>query len=446
MTVKKALETFDRLAFDYAREPVPEDQTRSTWDVFAVWAAGFICVPMMMAGVAIAQAIPFWDALLAMLVGESIVAVLVVIGGFIGLKHRIPAAMLLKNVFGRTGASIPAVFIALSLLGWFAVQAEVFGAGLASMLSVLFGWKIPVPFLTLFGGMVMSTTAILGYKAVSLLSRLTLPLLVLLLVAPLFTLLMAGDSMENAVMPWDYEPQAPLSFGTVVSMLVGAMILGAMVAPDFNRYSRSRGSVILSNSGVPLVVTPFVMILAMFMVALSGKTEFVDIMYAAGWGLPALAILMFATWTTNDTNLYIASLSLSSLVTKFRKWQIAAIAGFAATLIAMAGIVQYFVPWMLMLGITFAPAAGVYMVDYYLGRRVYETRNFDTLPRWRVRPFISWGAGTLTGFLTTPAAGGGFGLFSVSQVPALDALCAAALVHAVLLVGSGCLKQKSATP
>ena len=76
------------------------------------------------------------------------------------------------------------------------------------------------------------------------------------------------------------------------------------------------------------------------LVIISGEKELTEIMYVAGWGVPAMIVLMIATWTTNDTNLYLSSLSLTAVFEKYRKWQVTTVCAIIGTIVAVAGIVD----------------------------------------------------------------------------------------------------------
>ncbi len=414
---------------DYAREPVPKKKLRGIWEMTAVWTAGMICVPVILMGIQIGGSLNFSDALIAIFAGQFILTVIIAITSYIGASLKLSTAMIMENTFGRVGSYIPSLLLVISILGWFAFHTEIFGLSLQSMLHENFGLSLPLWPLTFLGGMLMSTTAILGFRAVSFLSKVSIPALVLLLVVPFINLL----SKQDISVLWENSTEPTMSIGTTISFIVGGLIVGTTVAPDFNRYSDTPKNAIYSNSMVFMLLTPILLVTAMFLSASSGETNFSSIMYAAGWGAPAMLTLILATWTTNDSNLYLSSLSLSSIIKKYPKWQLAGASGIIATIIACFGVIQHYVPCMLFLGISFAPMAGVYASDYFFGHRKYTHNNFDTLPTFRILPFISWITGSLIGILVTPASSGGLELMTISTIPALDAIVAAALIHIALL-------------
>lgn len=419
----------DNLTRDYSTSPVPPEKQTAGWPIFAVWVGGIISVPIIMVGVTLALSMPIQQALTAIVVGQLILAIIATLTAYVGAKTHLSTAMILRVVFGSVGSHIPTIFISLALLGWFGFQAEIFGQSFQKMLINTLGLDISVDVLTIIGAVIMSTTAIIGFKALNILSQITTPLLFLLLLIPFWTLFndQGMDVFKN------YDVEQTLSIGSAISMIIGSWAVGASVTPDISRFGKSvnagAGATFLAFSLAAIAL----LIMSMALVVVSGESDFTEIMYVAGWGVPAMIILMIATWTTNDTNLYLSSLSLTAVFQKYRKWQVATICAIIGTVIAVAGVVEHFIQWLIFLGVAFAPAAGVYVTSFLFDRQKFEEIDFTSLPKIKNKPLISWVLGAFIGVCALPAEGIGLGLLSLTTVAALDAIIAAALINTVLL-------------
>jgi cytosine permease len=110
----------------------------------------------------------------------------------------------------------------------------------------------------------------------------------------------------------------------------------------------------------------------------SGEKNFINIMTGMGLGVAGLVVLIFATWTTNTGNLYSNSLVLKTIFTRVPQWLIVIIAGILGTLLAVIGVSHYFIGFLLFLGISIPPIAGIYIADYFfVHKRSYDVRNLQ---------------------------------------------------------------------
>ncbi len=423
------LETIDHLTKDYSTQVVPTDKRTSGWPIFAVWVGGIISVPIIMVGITLAMSMPIDQAVIAIIIGQFVLAVIASLTSYVGVKTHLSTAMILRIVFGSVGSYIPTVFISFALLGWFGFQAEIFGQSLQKTLLHLFDLNISVVVLTLIGSIIMSTTAIIGFKALNILSQITTPLLFLLLCLPLWTLF----SDQGLAVISDYQVEQTLTLGAAISMIIGSWAVGASVTPDIARFARSVKSGVGATFMAFSVAAILLLIMSLALVIVSQKTDFTEIMYAAGLGVPAMLILMLATWTTNDTNLYLSSLSLTAIFQKYRKWQVASICAIIGTIIAVAGVMNHFIGWLIFLGVAFAPAAGVYVSSFIFDRKSFQNINFETIPHFKGHAFWAWFIGAIFGFCTLPAEGVGLGLLSLTTIPALDAIIIAAVMNSIVL-------------
>ena len=125
-------------------------------------------------------------------------------------------------------------------------------------------------------------------------------------------------------------------------------------------------------------------------------------------------------------------MNFSVIFRTWPKWKLTLIAGILGIIIALSGIYGKFVQWLMILSATIPPIGGVYVTDYFLFHRdMYRYENLDKIPKWRPLMFIAWIGGSLVAFCTTPPPTG-FGLFTLTTVPAVDAFIVAVVLQALL--------------
>jgi cytosine permease len=246
----------------------------------------------------------------------------------------------------------------------------------------------------------------------------------LLLAATLVPLLIGFSRGGAAAL---YAPRvlaAPFDMGTIISIVVGAEVFGCAINPDLSRFLRTPADnavAMFINYGVAF---PALLILAAALGVMYGNADLVKTLVATGIALPGLIVIVLATWTSNDKNLYASSLSLSAFFPKVERWQLAALAGVLGTCLAAADILGHFITWLTFMGLLVAPMSGVYVADFLFDRARYGV-DADDLPAYRAAPLAAWVFGIAIGLATLPRSNLGLGLFQLTRAPTVDALLAA---------------------
>jgi cytosine permease len=228
--------------------------------------------------------------------------------------------------------------------------------------------------------------------------------------------------------------ETPYSWGTVVSLVTGGHMVAVATTPDITRFVRNRRETVTGMIVGYGVALPVLVLVAAALAGVYGNSDLVDIMIRSGVGAPALLGIALATWTANDKNLYESSLSMSTLMPRVPRWQLAVLAAVIGTGLAAAGIFSHFIMVLALMGVLIAPMAGVYLVDHLIDPERYNREEPPVL-RWHT--FAAWLAGSALGFMTLPPDQGGLGWFTLTTASTLDALIVAAAAQALL--GSGWL-------
>jgi cytosine permease len=131
-------------------------------------------------------------------------------------------------------------------------------------------------------------------------------------------------------------------------------------------------------------------------------------------------IIVLTCWIHMNSCLYSASLNLAAIIPRIPKWKLTMVAGLAGTCIALLGIVDRYVPFLIVLSVVLPPIASVFAADYLLRGNLYRTGQFEGIDRFRPIAAVALFAGILTGFVTTPRGQMGLGLFNLTYLPAID--------------------------
>jgi len=130
--------------------PVPIARRNwTTYNYAALWISMAHCIPTyMLSSGLISAGMNWWQALITILLGNTIVLVPILLNSHPGTKYGIPFPVFARAAYGTYGSNLPALMRAIVACGWFGIQAWIGGEALNILLSRIPGWT------RLFGGIV----------------------------------------------------------------------------------------------------------------------------------------------------------------------------------------------------------------------------------------------------------------------------------------------------
>lgn len=129
----------------YNRDLAPVPVAQRTWTTYnyaALWISMAHCIPTyMLASGLMTQGMNWWQALLTILLGNTIVLVPILLNSHPGTKYGIPFPVFARAAYGTAGSNLPALMRALVACGWFGIQTWIGGEALQTFFVVLVpGW------------------------------------------------------------------------------------------------------------------------------------------------------------------------------------------------------------------------------------------------------------------------------------------------------------------
>lgn len=98
-----------------------------------------LCIPTyMLASSLIEGGMNWWQAILTIFLGNTVVLLPMILNGHAGAKYGIPFPVFARASFGVRGANIPAVLRAIVACGWFGIQTWIGGYALFQMFRLWF--------------------------------------------------------------------------------------------------------------------------------------------------------------------------------------------------------------------------------------------------------------------------------------------------------------------
>src|SRR5919106_4618405 len=130
----------------YNEDLAPVPIARRTWTTYnyaALWISMAHCIPTyMMASGLISAGMNWWQALLTVGLGNTIVLVPILLNSHPGTKYGIPFPVFARAAYGTIGSNLPALMRALIACGWFGINTWIGGLALQTFfVSIYPGWR-----------------------------------------------------------------------------------------------------------------------------------------------------------------------------------------------------------------------------------------------------------------------------------------------------------------
>ncbi|WP_088816389.1 MULTISPECIES: cytosine permease [Listeria] len=340
------------------------EQAQSWGSLAFVWTGAMICVPALLVGGTLIGGMPFWEAILTACVGYGIIVLFMIFQGIQGSDLKLPTVKAAAQVFGEQGSKkIISIILAIACLGWFGIQANVCGVAFSGFLAV-YGIDFPVWLASLIWGIIMLLSALYGIRILNILNYVAVPILLIVCLYALITSLQSGGLAQIT----NYTPKTTLPFLSGLSVTVGSFALGAVIAGDYAQYTKGRANIMkaaisgILPSGILMIGVGAILTLT------SGTADITSVFNELGMPVLGVVALILAAWTTNAVNAFSGGIAIVNVfnISKKREKVAVAMAGGIGTLLAVFGILNYFIPIMSVLSAMVPPVAGVMIASYWI--------------------------------------------------------------------------------
>ncbi|HEX8493666.1 MAG TPA: NCS1 family nucleobase:cation symporter-1 [Pyrinomonadaceae bacterium] len=428
-----------------------KERTWSTWNIAALWIGmSVVITTYTLAGGFIEAGMNWWQAMLTILLGNTIVLIPMILNAHAGTKYGVSFPVLCRAAFGTRGANIPAILRAIVACGWFGIQTWIGGRAIDALFGVMYGgWDnlfdgatlLEVPLHTwlaffLFWGIEVFII-LKGIEGIKHLETWSAPLLLgggaaLLIWASWRAGGLGRVLAESSALQKEHNNFWDIFPGSLTAS-VGYWATLSLNIPDFTRYARSQKSQMMGQAlGLPLTMTAFAFIgvavtsatLLIYGVAIPDPVELMKRFDSIAVILFATAVIFAAQLTTNmAANVVSPSNDFSNLNPKLISY---VTGGLITALIGilmmpwklMASMGAYIFTWLIGYSGLMGAIAGILICDYWVLRRqrlnlrdLFRTNGIYTYTNgfnWRaIIALVAAIAPVVPGFLRAATTPGG---------------------------------------
>ncbi len=379
-----------------------KERTWTTWNIAALWIGmSVVITTYTLAGGFIEAGMNWWQAMITILLGNTIVLIPMVLNAHAGTKYGVSFPVLCRASFGTKGANIPAILRAIVACGWFGIQTWIGGTAIDALFTAVWsGWT------NLFGGATILDIAIhtwcafflfwliqvfiilKGIEGIKYLESWAAPLLLLGGLVLLVWAASKAGGLGNVLAGSSALQKQSQNFWTIfpgaLTASVGYWATLSLNIPDFTRYAKSQKSQMLGQAlGLPLTMTAFAFIgvavtsatLIIYGEAIADPVKLIQKFDSVFVILFAMIVIFIAQLTTNmAANVVSPSNDFSNLNPKL----ISYVTGGLITAVIgilmmpwqlMSSMGAYIFTWLIGYSGLMGAIAGILICDYWILRR-----------------------------------------------------------------------------
>ncbi|MGY1639747.1 cytosine permease [Geodermatophilus sp. SYSU D00703] len=344
---------------DYPVTPVPAHARKSFFSVAVVLLGFTVFTPTMLAGAALGPAFRFRDLVLVILAGSAILGTYVAVMGWIGARTGLTTVVMSRYTLGSRGAKLASVLLGGTQIGWYAVVVGTIGDLTAEALGwQSYGARAAVMVVT---SALMCATAYWGYHGMYWVSLVSTPLILVLAFWVLARSLQEVGGFDGLA---SVEPTTSMALAVAITTVVGTFVSAGTQAPNWTRFAR-RGSHAVWACIIGFLIGNGLMIFFGAVGALTfGEGDFVLVLYQlglVGWGL----VLLFGNlWKSNADTAYAFGVAGAELFNRPSKAPFVIGGSVIATVLALTGVQNHLVDYLVLLGTFIPPLGGVIIGDF----------------------------------------------------------------------------------
>lgn len=409
---------------EFAAVTVSDSQLVPWPRVAAVGAMVAFSLPTFVTGLEVGAGLSPVNTVWALLWGSIIIVIIGAVMGVIGAKTRMSSYLLVRVAFGDGGASFVNIAFAISLLGWFGVNINLFMDAVAGLGRDVWAIELPPVGLAIFASVCMTVTTLIGFKAINILASLLVPILAIV------TILLVKFALSTQTLSevFAVEKAENLTLGEGISAVVGAIIIGAIILPDITRFVKHWSGAIYTAVIAYIVVQMAVMGAAALAGATSGKNDILAIMLDLNLGIGAFIIVIAGSWVLNSLNLYSAVLSMKATFPTLKTVFLTITLGVIGVVAALMNILDSFVTFLFYLSVIFIPVAGVLIIDaLFIRPNAYRIETLTDNRRLNWKAFTAWAIGAVIAVLASEGI-----IPTLTKIAAIDAVILSAALYIAL--------------
>ncbi|OHV08876.1 cytosine permease [Kushneria phosphatilytica] len=329
----------------------------------------------MFAGGRIGEAFGFGELLLLIVIGNLLLGAYAAIIAWMAARSGLNTALMARFALGNRGSALSDLLLGITQVGWYAW-------GVATIAHVLVGtFSLPdglAPVLMVLFGFGFCLTAFVGYRGLARLSQLAVPAMTVLIV---ISMVLAWQDAGGLSGLTSRTAESSLGWTAGITIIFGTFVSGATQASNWSRFARTPAQAVTATLLAFFIGNGLMVLIGAMGAFVYQQPDIVEVLILQGLTLFGLIMLFLNLWTTQDNTIYNFAAAGCNLLRTRRRGQVTLAGAAVGTLLALAGMDQLLVPFLVALGTCIPPLGGVIIGDYlFRYRSRYPALESATLP------------------------------------------------------------------
>lgn len=380
---------------DYPLMEVPQNKRRGLLPMAFILLGFTFFTATMWAGGTLGTAFSFSELLLIILVGNFLLGSYASCLALIAYKSGLNSVLMGRFCFGEVGSKLSDVILGFTQIGWYAWGTATLAVVLVKVTGISEAWQ--TPFMVLFG-MAFCITAMIGFRGMDLLSRVAVPVMLIFILISLYT---GFVDVGGVSVLFGIEPTQSLSFTAAITIVIGTFVSGATQATNWSRFANSGKVAIWATMAAFFVGNGLMVLTGALGTLIYHQADIVDVMLAQGFLVLAVLMLFLNIWTTQDNTIYNFAVAGCNLLRTDKRRTVTVIGAAIGTVMAVFGMYNFLIPFLVLLGTFIPPIGGVIMADFWLRHKgQYPLLENTQLPAFNWIGLGSYAVASMAAFIS----------------------------------------------
>lgn len=373
-------------AEDFPLVEVPFSARKGVLSISLVLLGFTFFTATMWAGGKLGVAYKFWPDLIWIIVlGNLLLGGYVAVLGYIAYRTGLNTVLLARFSFGDWGSKWPDFVLGFTQIGWYAWGTATVAIVFVELLKLNPGLQIP---LMIFFGFAFCWTAYVGYRGLEKLSVVAVPLMVILI---LWSFAIATRDIKGLEGLMKILPKENMTLGAAITIVFGTFVSGGTQSTNWTRFANSAKAAVIASLAAFFIGNGLMVFAGAYGGFVYQEADIVQVLAKQGllaWGI---VMLFLNIWTTQDNTIYNFSVAGCNLFRTEQRRYITIIGAGIGTVLAIFGMYNWLIPYLILLGTFIPPIGGIIMADYFVKRKgVYPKLSEAVLPKFNLAGILAY--------------------------------------------------------
>jgi putative hydroxymethylpyrimidine transporter CytX len=403
----------------WGTDPVPpRHRVLGGFHYFVLWSSLGVGLLVFSAG-SFLSGVPFYHALLAIIIGSIGGSVLLSMAGKIGSDTAVPSIIGIRPAFGLYGSYLAAVLNIIQLIGWTTFEILI----LSKAAEQLTNTNISLVWNILFG-VIITLLGIFGplFVVRQWLSKFAIWIVYASSAIILVTLLL--QNLPNVLS----EESNDMSFFVALDIVIAMPISWMPLVSDYNRFAKSSKGAFMGTL-LGFSITNIIFYVGGLLFGVGDISSIIVSIQAILFGF-ILLVMIVDEIDNAFADIYSAAVSSQNIFHNLNQRHL--IIGFSglSTVLAIFVSIEGYEQFLFLVGALFVPLFGVLLTDYFLikhGKYQHDMMYGNNMAKIGYTALVAWFAGALTYYLLSQLSP-----IYLSQLPTIGSTIPSLIVSSML--------------